>query len=102
MPAASPLIDGVTVTVPAFVPLPGDTLSHVALSDAVQSIEPPPVLDTESVFAAGLAPPAVAENDSVAGETDSAGGAGGSTVSVTGTVFGEPVAPAAAIVTSLV
>ena len=34
--------------------------------------------------------------------TDSAGGVGGSTVKVTGIVFGEPVAPAAVTVTSVV
>jgi len=35
------------------VPLAGDTLSQLALSDAVQSIEPPPVLLTDNVLAAG-------------------------------------------------
>ena len=53
VPAASPVIDGVTVTVPPFVPLPGDTLSQLALSDAVQSSEPPPAFDTANVLAAG-------------------------------------------------
>ena len=57
MPADRPLIDGVTVIVPEFVPLVGETLSQVAFSDAVQFIDPPPVLDTDSVFAAGFAPP---------------------------------------------
>ena len=102
VPAANPVIDGVTVTVPAFVPLPGDTIIQLALSDAVQSIDPLPVFDTANVLAAGDAPPTVALNASVAGVTDSTGGAGGSTVNVTATVFGEPVAPAAAIVTSVV
>ena len=69
MPAASPVVDGVTVIVPALVPLAGDTLNQVALSEAVQSSEPPPVLEIVSVFAAGLAPPATAENESAAGET---------------------------------
>ena len=41
-------------------------------------------------------------NANVAGVTASAGGAGGSTVSVTVTVLGEPVAPAAVTVTSSV
>ena len=41
-------------------------------------------------------------NARLAGVTDSAGGVGGSTVSVTGIVFGEPVAPAAVTVTSVV
>ena len=61
------MIDGVTVIVPAFVPLAGETLSQLALSDAVQLIVPPPVLLTDSVLAAGLAPPAVALNDRLAG-----------------------------------
>ena len=64
------MIDGVTVTVPAFVPLPGDTLSQLTPSDAVQSIDPPPVFETANVLAAGDAPPAVPLNDSVAGVTD--------------------------------
>src|SRR2546423_1177145 len=67
VPAARPVIEGVTVIVPVFVPLAGDTLSHVALSDAVQSIDPPPVLLTDSVLAAGSEPPAVAEKDRLAG-----------------------------------
>ena len=96
------MTDGVTVTVPAFVPLPGDTLIQAALSDAVQSIDPLPVFDTANVFAAGDAPPAVAENESVVGVTASTGGAGGSTVNVTGIVFGEPATPAAVTVTSVV
>jgi hypothetical protein len=70
-------MDGVTVTVPPFVPLAGATLSQLALSDAVQFMDPPPVLETVIVFAAGLAPPAVAENDSEAGVVDSTGGGGG-------------------------
>jgi hypothetical protein len=102
VPADSPLIDGVTVTVPEFVPLAGATLSQLAFSDAVQSSEPPPVFEIDSVLAAGLAPPCVAENDSAEGDTDSAGGVGGSSVSVTVTVFGEPVAPEAASVMSSV
>ena len=77
MPAASPVIDGVTVIVPAPVPLAGDTLSQLALSDAVQSSVPEPAFDTLSVFAAGLEPPAVPLNDRLDGDTDSDGGAGG-------------------------
>jgi hypothetical protein len=102
VPAVRPLTDGVTVIVPAFVPLPGETVSQVALSATVQSIAPPPVLLTDSVFAAGLAPPWVALNVRLDGVTDSAGGAGGSTVKVTGIVFGDPDAPAAVTVTSVV
>jgi hypothetical protein len=82
VPAASPLIDGVTVIVPEFVPLAGDTLSQLALSDAVQFIEPPPVLLTVSVLAAGLEPPAVPLNDRLDGVTDRAGGVGGAGVAV--------------------
>ena len=102
VPAARPLIDGVTVIVPALVPLPGERLSQLALSDAVQSIDPPPVLVTDSVLAAGLDPPCVALNDRLAGDTDNAGGVAGSTVSVTAIVFGDPDAPAAVTVTSVV
>jgi hypothetical protein len=103
VPADSPEIDGVTVTVPLCVPLAGESDSHVASSLAVQFRVPPPVLVTEIVFAAGLAPPCVAENDKLAGEADNTGGVGGgSSVSVTGIVFGDPVAPAAVTVTSAV
>ena len=69
-------MSGVTLIVPALVPLPGDTLSQLALSDAVQLIEPPPELATASDLAAGLAPPAVALNDRLAGLTESVGGDG--------------------------
>ena len=74
MPAARPVIDGVAVIVPAFVPLPGATLSQLALSAAVQFRVPPPELLTDSVLAAGLDPPAVALNDRLAGVTARAGG----------------------------
>ena len=74
------------------MPLAGDTLNQVWLSDAVQFNVPPPVFDTFTVCAAGLAPPAVAVNDRLAGATANTGDAG-FTVSVTSTVFGEPVAP---------
>ena len=88
------MIDGVTVTVPGVRCRSRATRSATsAPSEAVQSIDPPPVLDTATVFAAGLGPPAVAEKDSVVGVTDSTGGVGGSTVSVTGIVFGEPDTP---------
>ena len=60
------------------------------------------MLLTDTVLAAGSVPPTVAVNASVAGVTDSTGGGGGSTVSVTVTVFGEPVAPGAASVMSSV
>ena len=93
---------GVTVSVAGAVALAGVTASHAASSDAVTSSVPPPVLVTATVLAAGLVPPAVAVKARVVGETDSAGGVGGLTVSVTVIVFGEPVAPVAVTVTSVV
>ena len=65
-------------------------------------MDPPPVLLTESVLAAGLGPPCVAVKDRLVGDTVSVGGVGGSTVKVTGIVFGEPPAPVAVTVTSVV
>src|SRR3954463_12364592 len=101
-PGAGPVSAGVTLMVPAFVPLAGDRLSQAAPSEAVQSIEPPPVLLTASVLAAGLEPPSVAVKDGLAGDTVSVGGVAGSTVKVTGIVLGEPPAPLAVTVTSVV
>ena len=70
VPAVSPAIDGVTVSVP-----PADeTLSHDAISDADHASEP---ADTSSVFAAGAEPPWVAVNDRLDGETVSVGTGGG-------------------------
>ena len=80
---------------PALVPDPGVTVSHEASSAVVQLRVPPPVLATASVLAAGVAPPAVAVNARLDGVTDSAGGTGAVTVSVTGIDAGEPVAPVA-------
>ena len=68
------MIDGVAVIVPLLVPLVGDRLSQLALSEAVQFIVPPPALVTVSVLAAGLAPPAVPLKARLVGETESAGG----------------------------
>src|SRR5690349_17993811 len=93
---------GVTVRVAGAVALAGVTASHAASSDAVTSSVPPPVLLTATVLAAGLVPPAVPVKASVVGETDRAGGVGALTVSVTVIVFGEPVAPVAATVMSVV
>src|SRR3954471_20381067 len=91
---------GVTVRVWGAVPEPGLTDIHEASSDAVNDSVPLPAFDTAIVFAAGSAPPAVALNDRLAGVVASAGPVGaGPTVNVTGTTFGEPVAPAAVIVT---
>jgi hypothetical protein len=53
-----------TVTVPVPVPDAGLTLSHVALSDAVQLSVPLPELEMVIVLFAGLLPPWMAENDS--------------------------------------
>ncbi len=101
MPGASADFAAATVIVPAPVPLPGEIDSHGALSDAVQLSVPPPVLATVSVLDAGSGPSATALKDSEAGDTARAGG-GGSTTNVTATVFGDPVAPAADTVTSVV
>ena len=81
--------------------LAGVTASHVASSDAVTSSVPAPCCDRRRLRR-GVGAPCVAENARVVGETDNAGGAGGSTVKVTGIVFGEPVAPSAVTVTSVV
>ena len=53
---------------------------------------------TVGLTALGLAPPAVALNERVDGDTASTGLAG-FTVSVTATVFGDPLAPVAVTVT---
>ena len=58
-----------------------------------------PVFVTDTLWGAGLLPPTVALNVRLDGETASAGGGGGSTVSVTGIALGEPVAPSAVTVT---
>ena len=76
VPAGRPVVSGVTVTVPAFVPLAGVSESHGALSEAVQFRVPPPAFDTSSVFAAGLEPPCEALNDRFAGVAARAGGWG--------------------------
>ena len=52
------------VMVPVPVPDAGLTLSHVALSDAVQLSVPLPELEMVIVLFAGLLPPWMAENDS--------------------------------------
>ncbi len=58
------------------MPLPGETDSHGALSEAVQLSVPPPEFATLNVLAAGEEPPSAPENDSDAGDTDSAGDTG--------------------------
>lgn len=67
MPAASPAVLTLAVIVPAFVPLVGVSVSHAALSEALQVSVPPPVLDTPIVFAAGLAAPAAPEKARLVG-----------------------------------
>ena len=74
--------------------------SHGALSEVVNDSEPVPVLVTLKVLEAGLAPPATELNARLAGETASTGvAAAGSTVKVTGTSLGDPVAPVAVTLT---
>ena len=100
VPAARPAGFAVTVTAWGAEPLAGATDSHAASSDAVKLSVPPPVFVTSIVLPAGALPPTVAANASDAGDTASAGGGGCAlTVSVTGTVAGEPCAPAAVTVT---
>ena len=76
------------------MPLAGDAESHAASSVVVNESVPPPVLAIASDLAAGAAPPSTTAKARFAGVTDSAGGCGGSTVSVTGISFGEPATPA--------
>ena len=59
------------------VPDAGVTDSHGALSEALNDSVPEPVLATARFCAAGLAPPTVAENDRLAGVTESTGGGAG-------------------------
>jgi hypothetical protein len=87
-----------TVVVEGAVPDVGLTLSHVALSLAVQFSVPPPVLVMFKDWFAGLAPPAAVKLKLV-GLTPIVGEAAALTVNVTGTVTGVLVAPAALIVT---
>jgi hypothetical protein len=76
VPAASPAVLAVTLRSRGALPLAGVTESHPASSVAVKGRMPPPVLATFSVFAAGLAPPAVALKLSDDGATLNAGGCG--------------------------
>src|ERR1700755_2874974 len=84
---------GVAVIVPAFVPLPGVTVNHGALSDAVQLSVPPPAFATLSVLAAGLAPPAVPRNDRLDGLTESTGGEGAALLNTTVAIVHGVLAP---------
>ena len=93
VPRASPALLTETDTEAGAVPLAGVAASHDASSDVVKLSVPPPVLVTDSDCAGGAAAPSTAVNDRPAGATASAGGCGGSTVSVTGIGFGEPLTP---------
>ena len=88
------MTDGVTVIWDPAV----ESDSHATLSEAVHASAPAP---TVIVFAAGDAPPATAENDRLEGVSVRVGG-GGSTVSVTGIALGDPTAPGAVTVISVV
>ena len=76
VPAARPVTSGVTVIVPALVPLAGETLSQLALSLAVHVSVAASWLVMLSVLAAGLVAPTVPANETLVGLTPSAGGAG--------------------------
>src|SRR6185312_13919325 len=84
---------GVTVIVPAPLPLAGETASQLALSEAVQLSVPPPALDTLSVLAAGLAPSCVPLNDRLAGLTARVGGDGAPPLKTTVAIDHELGAP---------
>ena len=101
VPAASPEMSTLTVTVDGAAPLAGVAECQVALPDAAQESVPPPAFVTDIVWEAGLAPPAWPVNARLPGVTDNTGEAPGGlvTVRVTGMFIGEPVAPAEVIVT---
>ena len=80
-------------------PLVGVTESQPESLAAVKFSVPVPVFVTLTDCEAGLAPPCVALNVSVAGKTDSTGWGGAATTKVTVMVAGEPVAPADVTVT---
>ena len=73
MPAARPATLTDADSAAGALPLAGETASQVWSSDAVKLSEPPPLFVTFTVCAAGFAPPAVAVNDRLAGETASTG-----------------------------
>jgi hypothetical protein len=60
----------VTVNDAGALPLAGDTDNHDASSDALKLNDPVPVFVTDNDCPAGLAPPAVPENDNDPGDTD--------------------------------
>jgi len=84
VPAASPVMAEDTVRVAGVAPVAGETFSHDApLTPAVNVVLG--LAESESVFDAGEAPSAVAENDKEAGVTDKVL-VGADTVKVTGTL----------------
>src|SRR3954469_22000384 len=92
-------MSGATDSVAGAVAVAGVTESHAASSATLTFSEPLPALVTDAVCAAGLEAPCVAVNVRLAGVTESAGGGGTATVSVTGIAAGDPVAPPAFTVT---
>lgn len=67
VPAASPARLTLVVTAAVAVPVDGDSVNHVALSLAVQVMDPVPVFVTVSVCAVGLFPPTVPVKARLAG-----------------------------------
>ena len=68
VPAVSPVRLTLVVTAAVAVPVDGDSVNQVALSLAVQVMDPVPVFVTVSVCAVGLFPPTVPVNARLVGE----------------------------------
>jgi hypothetical protein len=100
VPAASPAVAAVTVSVLGAVPVLGLTPNHAWLLVALQFSVPPPVLLMLIVRAAGFAPPSTALKLRLVGLTPNAGGTGALTVKVTVTLCGAFSAPGALTVTA--
>jgi len=99
VPAASvPTVDVICSDCGA-VPLAGVTASQFESLLAVKFRVPVPVFVTFTDCDAGFAPPWIALNVRLAGETVSTGCGGAATTKVTVTVAGEPCAPADVTVT---
>src|SRR5690242_1910160 len=75
------------------VPLAGDTLSHGAPSETLQSSVPPPAFAMVNDCALGSAAPAVLLNDRLVGLTDSSGGVGASFLKTTAAMSHGVLAP---------
>jgi len=95
VPAASVPTVAETCKACGAVPLAGVTVSHDESLAAVKLSVPVPVFVTFAVWDVGFAPPCVALNVRVRGETDKTGwgGGGDATTKVTVTIAGEPCAP---------